>query len=85
MVVHISCLLWNSTRSSCRDAGKRTRDEGGRVDRKGLDDGRERDGDQMETRGNSCEVVFVDKGGVKQHNFTRAAANQLQKYRMVYR
>ena len=44
MIVHISCLLWNSTRSSRRDAGEQTGDEGTRVDRKGLDGGRDRDG-----------------------------------------
>ena len=43
MIVHrISCLLWNSTRSSRRDAGERTGDGGSRDDGKGLDSGRDR-------------------------------------------
>ena len=44
MTVYISCLLWNSTRSSRRDAGGRTGDGWRRVDRKGLNGERGRNG-----------------------------------------
>ena len=44
MIVHVSYLLRKSTRSSHRDAAGRTGDGGSRVDRKGLDGGRDRNG-----------------------------------------
>ena len=44
IVRRISCLLWNWTRSSSWDAGGPTGDGGRRVDSKGLDCGRDRDG-----------------------------------------
>ena len=38
MMVHISCLLWNSTRSSCRDAGGRIGDGGRRIGETGMEE-----------------------------------------------
>ena len=41
MIVHISCLLWKSTRSSRRDAGGRTGDGGRRVGDIGMEEVRQ--------------------------------------------
>ena len=62
MTLHISCLLWNSTRSSRRDIEGWT--EGGerRIDREGLDGGRDRDGGSEAGTEGGFETEWTEEG-----------------------